>query len=215
MSKKSLDGTCAICKSKVTKTGMKKHLQSCLQKNADGEKAVVRTKPPVKLFHLLMEGYGLSEDLYWMHLTALGSASFRDLDNFLRKTWLECCGHMSAFRSGRSKVSMNWKLEEFLEPGLRLLYEYDFGSTTELLLTVVSKFEGSIKKGKVEILARNEAPRVKCNQCGEPATTICPECLYDDKGWLCNECAELHECDLGVFLPLVNSPRTGVCGYEG
>ena len=215
MSKKSLDGTCAICKSKVTKTGMKKHLQSCLQKNAVGEKAVVRTKPPVKLFHLLMEGYGLSEDLYWMHLKVLGSASFRDLDMFLRKSWLECCGHMSAFYVDRAKVSMSRKLEDILRPGLKLLYEYDFGSTTELLLTVVSEFEGNIKKGKVDILARNEAPQIKCNQCGKPAKTICTECIYDDAGWLCDDCAGEHDCGPEMFLPLVNSPRTGVCGYAG
>lgn len=209
MPKKSLNGTCAICKATVTKTGMKKHLQTCL-KNASG-----KDKSSGKLFHLLVEGYGLSEDLYWMHLKVLGKASFRDLDNFLRKTWLECCSHMSAFRDGRNKVSMNWKLEDVLDPGLKLLYEYDFGSTTELLMTVVSEFEGNINKSKMEILARNEAPQIKCNQCGKPATTICPECIYDGAGWLCDDCAEDHDCDLGVFLRLVNSPRTGVCGYEG
>ena len=80
---------------------------------------------------------------------------------------------------------------------------------------MVSELKGSIKKGKVEILARNEAPQIICDQCGMPATTICPECIYDEKGWLCDACAEEHDCDLGVFLPLVNSPRTGVCGYEG
>jgi len=145
----------------------------------------------------------------------LGSARLRDLDTFLRDTWLECCGHMSGFSDKEGDFKMGEKLEDILIPQQRLIYEYDFGSTTELLLTVISEFEGTLKKGKVEILVRNEAPRIKCNQCEKPATTICTDCLYDDQGWLCDDCARKHDCDEEMFLPLVNSPRTGVCGYEG
>jgi hypothetical protein len=150
-----------------------------------------------------------------MHLKALGRASFGDLDMFLRDTWLECCGHMSGFSAGEEEIDMNEKLSDILSPGQTWRYEYDFGSTTELLLKVVSEFEGSLIKGKVEILVRNEAPRIKCNQCEKPATTICVDCLNDDQGWLCDDCAREHGCDEEMFLPLVNSPRTGVCGYEG
>ena len=110
---------------------------------------------------------------------------------------------------------MGEKMEDILTPGQKLIYEYDFGSTTELLLNVISEFEGTLKKGKVEILARNEAPRIKCNQCEKPATTICTDCFYDDQGWLCDDCARKHDCDEEMSLLLVNSPRTGVCGYEG
>jgi Zn finger protein HypA/HybF involved in hydrogenase expression len=78
-----------------------------------------------------------------------------------------------------------------------------------------SEFEGTLKKGKVEILARNETPQIKCDQCEKPATTICTECLYDGGGWLCDDCASTHGCDEDMFLPLVNSPRAGVCGYTG
>ena len=208
MPRKSLNGTCEICKASVSKAGMKKHLQTCL-KEATGKK-----KSSTKLFHLLVEGYGIGEDLYWMHLKALGSTSFRDLDRFLRKTWLECCGHMSAFQDGRSNMRMNWKLEDVLEPGLKLGYQYDFGSTTELRVTVISELQGKIK-GKVEVLARNDAPSIKCSECDKPATIICTECIYDERGWLCDDCAENHGCDSGMFLPVVNSPRAGVCGYEG
>ena len=150
-----------------------------------------------------------------MHLKALGRASFGDLDMFLRDTWLECCGHMSGFSAGEEEIDMNEKLSDILSPGQTWLYEYDFGSTTELLLKVVSEFEGSLKKGKVEILARNDAPQIICNQCEKPATTICADCLYDNQGWLCDECTKKHGCDEEMFLPLVNSPRAGVCAYAG
>jgi hypothetical protein len=162
-----------------------------------------------------VEGYGLSGDLYWMHLKALASASFRDLDTLLRNTWLECCGHLSAFSDKEGDIEMGEKLRDILTPGQKLDYEYDFGSTTELLLTVVSEFEGSLKKGKAEILARNDSPLIKCSQCEKPATTICTDCIYNEGGWLCDKCAQEHDCDNEMFLPLVNSPRAGVCGYEG
>ncbi len=42
------------------------------------------------------------------------------------------------------------------------------------------------------------------------------ECLYDGRrGYLCEACLADHECDEEMFMPLVNSPRTGVCGYVG
>jgi hypothetical protein len=150
-----------------------------------------------------------------MHLKALGRASFGDLDMFLRDTWLECCGHMSGFSAGEEEIDMNEKLSDILSPGQTWLYEYDFGSTTELLLKVVSEFKGTLKKGKVEILVRNEAPQIICNQCEKSATTICTECIYDNQGWLCDDCARKHYCDEEMFLPVVNSPRTGVCAYAG
>ncbi len=213
--KAPLNGTCAICNATITKKEAKKHVSACLQESGRDAKAMGRKKSPAKLYHLLVEGSGLSGDLYWMHLKALGSARLRDLDTFLRDIWLECCGHMSAFSDKEGDMEMGEKLEDILMPGQKLTYEYDFGSTTGLLLTVDSEIEGSIKKGKVEILARNEAPQIKCNQCEKPATTICTECLYEDQGWLCDDCARKHDCDEEMFLPLVNSPRTGVCGYTG
>ncbi len=213
--KTPLNGTCAICKASVTRKGVQKHLQAHLEESGKGQKVAGRQKQPAKLFHLLVEGSGLSGDLYWMHLKALGNARLRDLDTFLRDIWLECCGHMSAFSDKEGDMEMSEKLEDILSPGQKLFYEYDFGSTTELLLTVISEFEGTLKKGKVGILARNEAPRIKCSYCEKPATTICTECIYDNQGWLCEDCARKHDCDEEMFLPLVNSPRAGVCGYTG
>lgn len=39
--------------------------------------------------------------------------------------------------------------------------------------------------------------------------------IWDGEGWLCESCAKNHECDEDMFLPVLNSPRTGVCGYTG
>jgi len=52
--------------------------------------------------------------------------------------------------------------------------------------------------------------------CGKTLVVqICTECQWDGSGWLCEACAKKHECGEEMMLPVVNSPRTGVCGYSG
>ena len=43
--------------------------------------------------------------MYWLHLDASAEATLEDLDGYLRKCWLECCGHRSAFRLGERSGS--------------------------------------------------------------------------------------------------------------
>jgi len=189
----ALKGTCALCKSTFGKSAMTKHLQSCMGKSQIDEKFMKGPSSLLKFFHLIVEGRYLLE--YWMHLKVSNHARFEDLDHFLREIWLECCGHMSAFSIGREEVKKSQKLEYALHPGMRLNYEYDFGSTTELMLKVVSEFKSNIKTGEVEILARNDPPQIKCSHCEHLATLICTECMYEDAGLLCDDCAEDHPCD--------------------
>ena len=54
-----------------------------------------------------------------------------------------------------------------------------------------------------------------CGVCGKPATQVCTECMWENTGWLCDECASKHDTDEEMFLPVVNSPRVGMCGYTG
>ena len=206
-------GTCTLCGSTFDKSGMTKHLQSCLGKTQTDGGLMKGSSPSLKFFHLLVEGHDLPE--YWMHLKVSSHARFQDLDIFLRKIWLECCGHLSAFIIGTEEVKKGKTLEYVLRPGMQLIHEYDFGSTTELTIKVVSEFESTMKTGKVEILARNDPPQIKCSYCDNRATAICTECIYEDAGWLCDDCAEDHDCGQDMMLPVVNSPRTGVCGYTG
>jgi len=207
-------GKCSLCKSTFDKSGMTRHLQSCMGRTQiDDEESSKGSTSLFKFFHFIVEGHELPE--YWMHLKVSSHARFGDLDSFLREIWLECCGHISAFSIGRDELSMNKKLTYILRPGMELRYKYDFGSTTELMLKVVSEFKSNIKTGEVEILARNNPPQIICSHCDNLATRICPECIYSDGGWLCDDCAEDHKCGEDMLLPVVNSPRTGVCGYVG
>ncbi len=94
--------------------------------------------------------------------------------------------------------------------------EYDFGSTTELMITVTNYRTGVGRKEKLVILSRNNPIEFLCDECGKkPAVYICAECLYEGNGWLCEDCAKTHKCGEEMLLPVCNSPRMGVCGYCG
>ena len=64
-------------------------------------------------------------------------------------------------------------------------------------------------------MARNESPVIACKVCGKPATKVAPGYFYA-AGAYCDACAkEDDEYEVEEMLPLVNSPRAGVCGYTG
>lgn len=212
MKPKATKGPCGHCGKEYTRAGMAKHLAKCLLDEArttNGKKA----KP---CFHLQVAAKFSSA--YWLHLQTDGDSTLKTLDKFLRDIWLECCGHMSLFHVGHQKIGMGRKLSALFSPGMAIEYDYDMGDTTSLEIKVMGVYQGLVSPGKpVEILARNQQPEIACDSCGKAlAVQICPECQWDDEGWLCKACAAKHECgDDEYFLPVVNSPRTGVCGYVG
>jgi len=163
---------------------------------------------------------------YWLHIEIPVNAKLKDLDQFLRDIWLECCGHLSAFTIDGIKYysdpevgekGMNFPLIKLLSTGTEFYYIYDFGSSTELRLKVISERRGKARKDKVRILARNISPEITCD-CGKDAKWVCAVCIVEKLGedcYFCDECAKEHECGEDMLLPVVNSPRMGVCGYEG
>lgn len=82
--------------------------------------------------HLFVEAR--RDKSYWLHVAVPAEASLRTLDRFLRHTWLECCGHLSAFDiSVRRHVSqsapemvaagMHARLSHALSVGTKFSYE--------------------------------------------------------------------------------------------
>jgi hypothetical protein len=122
---------------------------------------------------------------------------------------------MSAFyASGQREVGKSRKLSSF-STGDKLTHEYDFGSTTETLITVIGTIRRKLQKEAVRLLARNVPPQFKCAECGAPAEYVCTECMYDsDNPFYCAKCSEEHEHE-DMLMPVTNSPRMGVCGYDG
>lgn len=216
------DGKCKLCGGVFDKSAMAKHLVACRQKS-DASASTGRIGPATA-FHLLVEGRRAPE--YWMHLEVPTRASLEVLDGFLRDVWLECCGHLSAFKieginyssepSGEFEdEDMDVPLSEVLRPALKFQHDYDFGSTTRLVLKVLSEEQSTLKGRAVRVLARNEPPVIPCTKCGQPAEQVCGECFDGGSGWLCKACTREHACGTDMLLPVVNSPRVGVCGYTG
>ncbi len=120
---------------------------------------------------------------------------------------------------------MRARLIDVLRPGRRFSYEYDFGSTTELANHVLGHGAPKMSGGPVRLLARNESMAFPYSPCGKLATTVCVECqgetgnTKDEVGMFycdaCGEDATKHPHGGEMLLPVVNSPRMGVCGYEG
>jgi hypothetical protein len=219
-----LFGVCELCKERASKAAMIKHLALCAPKHD------LRKGMPCELFRLRVEGKDAA--MFWIDVQVKGASPIRRLDDLLRRVWLECCGHMSAFEigglrysvvvdnefgPGRNERSMSAKVSQVLtSPGQRLSYEYDFGSTTQLTLRFSGARSGTIGRAAARLLARNE-PRVwVCGACDAPATLICPFCIGEDNPFVCPRHAREHTCgEDESFLPVVNSPRMGVCGYTG
>jgi hypothetical protein len=110
-----------------------------------------------------------------------------------------------------------------LYKGLSFVYIYDYGSSTEIEIKVISSLSDMTKNSSkfIKISARNDDIDFMCIKCKkEKSTEICTICLYEKEGGrtqssFCKSCAMKHECGEEMTLPIVNSPRSGICGYTG
>jgi hypothetical protein len=111
--------------------------------------------------------------------------------------------------------SMKVKLGKILNKGTRFRHTYDFGTSTELTLRVVDERQGRAVGETVRLLSQNEAPVWECEVYGEEASWICTFCMYERENFYCCEHhAEDHDCEAPeMILPVVNSPRMGMCAY--
>jgi hypothetical protein len=115
--------------------------------------------------------------------------------------------------------SLDVPLEKVLKVGQKFSYEYDFGSTTDLTLKVVSEREGyvhEVDEDNIEVIARNIQPVMTCKVCGKPATLVVSGYFNVEENAVCSKkCARKSGEDVEMLLPVVNSPRVGVCAYTG
>jgi hypothetical protein len=145
MSKQQSMGKCNLCGEMAGQAAMTRHLQGCSPPEASGLSPASRKQTPGPNFHLAIAGRDAKA--YWMHVAVPLTAPLSKLDDFLRHTWLECCGHLSAFEvAGKrytsdpadEEMSMRARLSEVFEVGMKFFYEYDYGSPTALVLKVIA-----------------------------------------------------------------------------
>ncbi len=200
-------GICAFCEQPVAKRLATRHVASCPK----------RPTGPASALHLVIEGGATRE--YWLHVLASPDQTFADLDDLLRATWLECCGHLSAFKVGADRFEwdndgwgkppreMTTPLADVLVKGVKFVHDYDFGSTTRLTGRSAGTVEGVPAASELRVVAQNQPPAIACEKCGAPAAWVAS---YQP---LCKKCGK--KVDEYDRLPVVNSPRMGVCGYTG
>jgi len=227
------EGLCIYCDKMYSSTGITRHLSSHLKK----EEKESPTKS--KAYHLKITGY----KIYFLQVLMNEKLTLDDLDSFLRSIWLECCGHLSSFDIKKKQIrkianedrlalltrmmdayedsidgeDQSVPIGQILKKGMKIDYEYDFGSTTKLEITVMGEYQMKAPK-PLFLLSRNEPLKILCTICNKkPAEVMCRVC-YDDN--FCNSCKDKHvkECsDFAEYskMEIVNSPRMGVCGYDG
>jgi transcription elongation factor Elf1 len=183
------------------KTAMKNHILK--EHAADGEDECI-----------LVRIEGAYDKDYWLFADIHKDKTLNSLDTFMRNIWLECCGHLSHFKDGfYSNIGKTRKMGGF-SAGDKFIHEYDMGSTTECIITIMGETKRNKQKNAVRLLARNVPPAFDCAACGEPAESICQQCMYDtDNPFYCAVCAGGHEHDM--MKKITNSPRCGECGYDG
>jgi hypothetical protein len=230
------EGQCYLCGETYTKRGMNRHLRSCLPASEGGTDSVVLrvsgTHRDDYWIHTLVSRETTLATLdsflrdFWVecchHLSTfqLGDIDYNN-DN----------PGMLGSEPQRGR-SMDISLGEVLDRHTveEFSYVYDWGSSTHLTLSVVETgswvlstidpdSEEDVSTGDEGLLplTRNEQPHRECADCGESAAQICQGCLMrrGPDTVYCQTCADDHECDRPRFLPVVNSPRSGVCGYTG
>ena len=199
---------------------MSKHLASCAKLRKAIEVADAGKAGEQILYRLQVQDAW--QGVYWLQVEMNASAALVELDEYLRAIWLECCGHLSQFSIGGwrgEEIPMSQKVGKIFHEGLELMHIYDFGSSSESLVKVVSQRKGRpLSKYPIFLMARNAPPEIPCSECGKPASYLCMECVYeyDEPGTLCEKHAEDHpHDDYGEPVFLYNSPRVGMCGYSG
>jgi len=218
--RKQTRGKCRFCGRDFTRSGLIRHLAACPQYQEALLTANQQPGPVQTLYHLVVRDAWYGD--YWLHLEMNGAATLTDLDHYLRSIWLECCYHLSRFSIGGwqgQEIPKQRRAEEVFQDGVELTHIYDFGTSSFTLIKPVDQRQGQpLTKHPLALLGRNDPPVYPCMECGQPATWVCMACMieYDQSGALCDAHADEHSHEgYGEPMPLVNSPRVGMCGYIG
>lgn len=234
-------GFCRLCNRSYGKRQMSRHLTACWERRLRPEPG----KRARRWFHLVVEGqyardywmhlqapanrtFGELDSLLraiWLeccgHLSAFSFPVKRPrrpgipLDYGMLAGMLQGGGPGPWPDENSDDQLMSESLQSKLQLGVVFSHEYDFGTTTKLVLRVAGEHTAPAVQGEFKLLARNDPPAIPCSECHQPAAQICAECIHEGAGAFCDACASRHECGEEMLAPLINSPRAGVCGYCG
>ncbi|MGH4137903.1 SEC-C metal-binding domain-containing protein [Clostridium sp.] len=219
-----MKGRCYYCNEKLSERTIKRHVKGCKLRKGKLEEDMASSKKTKSQYVLsIVPQYGSKE--YCLYIAINIESTLKNLDSFLRNIWLECCGHLSSFIIGDvnydssvdkdseffyNDETMDFTLRQIISVGDKFRYDYDFGSTTTLKLEVIDEYLTGEKHSEIEILARNEEIQNFCANCNKKARYF----DYEEEEFFCEDCIDEAADMVGEF-EYTNSPRDGVCGYEG
>ncbi|WP_298846010.1 SEC-C metal-binding domain-containing protein [Clostridium sp.] len=219
-----MKGKCYYCNEKLSERTVKKHVKGCSIRKEKIKESIASSKKTKSQYILsIVPQYGSKE--YSLYIAIDIDLTLKNLDSFLRNIWLECCGHLSCFiiddvnydssadeefESFTQAETMDFELGQVISVGDKFKYDYDFGSTTSLKLEVIDEYVAGENHSKIEILARNDEIQNICAICNQKAKYF----DYEEEKYFCEECID-EDADMVGEFEYTNSPRDGVCGYEG
>jgi hypothetical protein len=239
------EGKCFFCGGTFIKAGIIRHLQGHLKQkakeNTQGQSFLLKVELNPKwgnapyFLSLWVDGSATMKNIdnllrdIWLeccgHLSSFTDPKKRQYGgiwDFFEAAELLTEGKQKEYEKlmeeKQGEVPMSRKVDKVFYKNLKLEYEYDFGSSTYLLLTVIGEYPIKADK-KIVLLSRNEPLEWLCETCKkEPATQICIAHDWDEDSLFCNKCAKKHAKECRDFkdyaaMPVVNSPRMGICAY--
>ena len=191
---------CLGCRKQLHNRSARKHLNTCIAKAG-------ATAPKPMLLVSATASYGHTKNVYVLYTLMPKNATLRDIDEFLKEHWLECCGHLSTFDSkqalfvsdgfedgfaGGTNPSFDHRAAWAIPPDSDAHYEYDMGSTTCVSIRVQPAPDGAqdwlaqhgIDAG--DPILQNLMPE-SCDDCGQEAThfredkTLCAGCFPESR----------------------------------
>ncbi|MBM7845630.1 hypothetical protein [Herpetosiphon giganteus] len=214
-------GICAWCGGVTTPARVIAHLAGCAPYQAAIAAADQRTSTRDTIYHLRAQD--AHTPFFWLDLAVTGTARLHDLDHYLRAIWLECCEHLSQFSHGRrgAELAFEHPIHTVFQPGSTLTHVYDFGTSSETTITCLGIRHGAaLTPYPIARLMRNQPPDERCTVCQQPAVWFCAWCFGADNQWepRCDVHAAIYRDaadDDAEVIRAVNSPRVGMCGYNG
>ncbi|OFX57393.1 MAG: hypothetical protein A2046_06360 [Bacteroidetes bacterium GWA2_30_7] len=235
MEKLHSEGKCLFCEETFAKAGISRHLNTHLKsiesKNTKGKSFHIRVEAAEMFLNIWVDGKAKLIDIddllreIWLeccgHLSSFTDVKKRanSRNNFFGfESFLS--GKFEDDESGPGEIPKKTKTQDVFYKDMIIEYEYDFGSTTQLKIKVLEEFSFRANSDIV-LLSRNEPLEILCEICHkEPAVKICSVCISQEEALFCSKCAKKHgktcnDFDEYASMPIVNSPRMGVCGYGG
>lgn len=243
------EGICLFCQKTFKKAGISRHLNTHLEEkaklNTNGKSFFLKVEQDTRwgsspyFLCLWIDGQTKMEQLddflreIWLeccgHMSSFtikknarsggGMFNYFEAQDLLEKGKIKA--YETMMEQQRGEVPKSRKTKDVFTKELKIEYKYDYGSTTNLSLTVIGEYSMKADEGIV-LLSRNEPLAVMCELCHEkPAVEICSVCMcHDVPSEFCITCKTKHAKTCSDFadyaaMPVVNSPRMGVCAYEG